>query len=79
MLEFNPFGKSDRAAEGQTGTQTGFNQQYSQSSHESSYAPQGGHEPAHYGKPAAPNYGGNYAVGVGEESKHSMDDDSLPF
>lgn len=80
MLEFSPFGKSDRTADGQTVPQTGFNQQYSQPSNMAAYSmPQAGNEPAHYNKPPSQNYGGNYAVGMGGEFDHSMDEDNLPF
>jgi single-strand DNA-binding protein len=80
MLEFSPFGKTDRADGQQQGTQSNFNQYNQQAQAPApSYAPQGGHEPPYYNKPASQPYGGNYAVGGGEEHSHSMEDDDLPF
>lgn len=77
MIEFSPFGRTDRAGEGHTGAQTGYQQQ-NQAPQVASYSNQGGHEP-NYGKPASAPYGGNYAVGVGNEFDHSIDDENLPF
>ena len=70
MLEFNPFGRTERA-EGQQGAQP-YN-----------HAPQSApayqrHESAQYAKPAAPAFG-SYAVGQGSSHDQSMDDDTLPF
>lgn len=78
MLEFSPFGKSDREGQQPMGSQQSYQQQYQQTAQAHSYGAQSGHEPSYYNKPASQSYGGNYAVG-GNEMDHSSDDDNLPF
>lgn len=79
MVEFNPFGKSDRSAEGQQGIQhnQNQNQQYNQVP-QAPHAGQGGYE-QNYGRSPAPSQSGNYAVGLGNDFDHSVDEENLPF
>lgn len=77
MIDFSPFGRTDRPADGQGGQQN-YAQPYNQPAAPSTPA-YGAHEPAgQYAKPSAQPYG-NYAVGQGGEHDHNMDEDALPF
>lgn len=75
MIEFSPFGRTDRAAEGQSGTYAP-SQSYNQTQQQGSNQAYGAHEQV-YAKAPAPAYG-SHAVGQGSHDD-SMDEDQLPF
>lgn len=80
MLEFSPFGRSDRP-EGQQAGQPGFAQPGNAQSYNNAAQPAPAYhanESANYNKPAGPSFG-NYTVGQGSEHDHSVDEDTLPF
>lgn len=88
MIEFSPFGRSDRPGEGQmqqgaTGQSQGVNASHGGSAYESSQA--SSYDEGQFQMNHAPQYGkshssyGSQAAGQGTHQSHAIDEDTLPF